>query len=680
MLKHLNGRRESAEGSASDQRERTVLELNNVGVTEVKLAPLRRISAGRRGSNEVLNNLKTVARIILWPSSVHDGIATQAVLQDISVALPAGLSVAVLSTKPASGRALLDVASNVLSPDAGTVRRSGRVASLGQAWALVSPYYSCRENLELLGRLLGVSKADYRRAMEVVEGFDAKFRVLDLPLRRTPAWVFDDYALVLITELKFDLLIAPEANLPTSEAIAAYWAKYVESVKERDQLIVLGSRRPANLLTMASHLLLLDGERLVDFGPTEEVTERHFELVETALEAREERATALPLFEEDGDDDDDVEEDDDQAEITNLPHDETQRSSARIHAGEASHEDLKPQLSLEDQSSDMLDIIKTGPGEYSRLLLPDGTDAVPRPDDPLVPPGCKQLPIIFREDGGILRLVIETKEPDLWVQPAIYLRRRKTVALRSSAPEVYIATPSRIQFDVVLPVNLLQGWVFGISAVVGVVRRTLGIKDMAIAHGVTTFTNISREGREWQRLPKTEPLRQVPEAREMRIEEDQRYRIVALALEDASGIPLYHDVKGYHSADAAKRGLHAVFDVYVAAEPIKLVFVIDIKSRRTIILRLAPVERVLTPGTHRITVVVPPGLLTDNIYEICVGAMEPSEIGKVESVGREGELSALLRVDAGDERQFSEPWVMSAPLDVRLSWTRREPDGEAETP
>jgi homopolymeric O-antigen transport system ATP-binding protein len=685
MLKHLTGSTQSAEGSAPDQQNRRVLELKNVGLSEIKLTPLRRVAAGRRGRKEVLGNLNALARVILWPSSIRDIVVTQTILDDITVALPAGITVGVLATKPAARRAFLDIASKALNPDSGTVRREGRVASLGQAWALVSPYYSCRENLELLGRLLGVTKADYRKAMEAVEGFDAKFRVLDLPLRRTPPWVFDDYALVLIAELKFDILIAPEAMLPTSEPIVAYWAKYLQTVNERDQVILLGSRRSADLLTMASHLLLLDETKLAAFGPVEEVMARHEELVETALTAREERTAALPVFDEEEDDEDEELDQDEEVEpeITGMARDERDEEARPSPRVTPLDEDLHYQLSEispDDRTSPLVEIIRAGPGEYSRLLLPDGRDAGPRPDDELVPPQCAKLPVIYREEGGIVRLVVETKEPELWVHPAIYLRRRKVMLLRSSAPELYVPAPARISFDVTLPPNLLQSWVFGVTAIVGVVNRTRDLEGMAITRTLATFANVAREGREWQPVPDPEPFRHAPETRERQIEEDPRYRIVSLALEDVSGEKLHHDVKGYHSVDAAERGFHIVFDVYVAAESIKLVFVVDLKSRRTIFLRLAPVERVLAPGSHRITVVVPAGLLTNTSYEISVAAMEPDQVGKAEPLATESEVGTVLRVSGSDAKRNREPWFVWAPLDMKLKWTESEAGTPREKP
>jgi ABC-type polysaccharide/polyol phosphate transport system ATPase subunit len=679
MLKHLTGSTPSDERSAADHRQGPLLELENVGLAEVRLTPLSHTPAGRRGSNEVLNNLKSLVRVILRPQSVRDGLVTETVLEDISVALPAGISVGVLSTKPASRRALLDVAANMVSPDIGTVRRAGRLASLGQTWALASPFDSCRDNLELLARLLGAAKADYRKAIEAVERFDAKFRVLDLPLRRTPRWVLDDFALVMIAELQFDILVAPEATLPTFDAIKEYWGKYVQTVNKRDQLILLGSRRSANLLDIATHLLLLDGAKLVDFGPTEEITARHPDLIETALAAREHRSTMLlPFFDEEDDEEKDEEA---ELEIVDLtdPEEEAKPREAAEHSVEEDRYPLPVEVSAEDRTSTAIEIIRAGPGEYSRLLLPDGRDAVPRPDDERVPEACTALPVIYREGGGIVRLVVETKEADLWVYPAIYLRRRKTVLLRSSSPEIYVSSPGRIQFDVTLPPNFLQGWILSVSAVIGVINRTLDVEDVAIVQKLITFANIARTDREWQPLPDTEPLRHEPEARETQIEEDPRYRIVSLALEDVSGAPMARDAKGYHSAAAAERGFHIVFDVSVAAEPIKLIFVADLKWRHAIVLRLAPVERVLTPGTHRLTVAVPAGLLTSNSYELSVTAMEPEQVGRAEALGTGGELSALLRVSDGDRSQTKGLWRMPSALDMKLKWTQLGPDASAKT-
>lgn len=686
MLKHLKSLEQNPKEVAPTNPGRPLLELKDVEFTEIRLTLLPPVSTRRRGYNEALYNLKALARVILRPQSVRNSLEAQTLLESVTLALPPGISVGVLSTKPASRHALLDIASNALSPDAGTVRRHGRSASLGQTWAIASPFLSCRDNLSLLSRLLGAPKANYHRAMEAVERFDTKLQVLDLPLRRTPSWAFNDLALVMMAEMQFEILIAPEATAPTSEPIRQFWDQYLETVGERKQLILLGSRRAANLFSMSTHLILLDGANLVDFDTTERIRARHADLVEVALAAREDKTAKLPTFFDEEEETEEGEDDDPLADLLG-PSERGEEEATRDRIAQPVWRDGSPRdIGYEDRESDLIEILRLKSGEYSGILLPDGSKAVPRPDDnlvrELVPEAAAALPVIYREEGGIVRLVLETKRENLWVYPTIHLWRRKTVLLRSSAPEFYVASPERIQFDVRLPPNFLQGRVFSVSAIIGVANRELGIEDVAIAKKLMLFANVSREDREWQPPQSSEVpqafFRQEPQVEEKQIKEGRRYGIVSLALEDATGAAMHLDGRGYRSADAAERGFRVTFDVYVAIEPIKLVFATDLKWKSVICLRLAPVERVLAPGTHRITLVVPAGVLSHNAYQVCVGATGPDKIGTSVIRDSGSELSTTLNV-TDTEGKRHRPWDSVAALEMKLDWSRHVVDGPAKT-
>jgi ABC-2 type transport system ATP-binding protein len=224
------------------------------------------------------------------------------VLSDLSLRIARGTVFALLGPNGAGKTTTVRILSTLLAPDAGSARVAGhdvvaerrlvrrRISLTGQYVALDEPQTG-RENLEMIGRLLGLRRADARsRAQDLL----ARFELLDAADRRVSTYSGGmhrrlDLACSLISDPKVIFLDEPTTGLdPRSRQ--AVWS-LVTGLAAASVTVFLTTQYLDEADVLADRIAVLDGGRIVAQGTADELKRQ------VAGERLELRLADAPAFE-----------------------------------------------------------------------------------------------------------------------------------------------------------------------------------------------------------------------------------------------------------------------------------------------------------------------------------------------------------------------------------------------
>jgi ABC-type polysaccharide/polyol phosphate transport system ATPase subunit len=130
---------------------------------------------------ETLSLQRTLARIV--PGRRAE-TATFTALDDVSFSVPTGSFFGIVGSNGSGKSTLTQVISGITVPTAGEVDVWGRVLPLLEVGAGFHDELTGRENVQLLGAILGVSRRQVSEAMERVVDFAGVRRHFDTPMKR----------------------------------------------------------------------------------------------------------------------------------------------------------------------------------------------------------------------------------------------------------------------------------------------------------------------------------------------------------------------------------------------------------------------------------------------------------------------------------------------------------------
>lgn len=135
------------------------------------------------GKDFRLNHSRSLKDMVVSKVRKKDRHETFQALDDISVQVQQGESVALLGLNGSGKSTLLKLISGVMRPDRGTIRVRGRLAGLIEVGAGFHPDLTGRENVFLNGAILGMDEATIRRRFDDIVAFSEIERFIDTEVK-----------------------------------------------------------------------------------------------------------------------------------------------------------------------------------------------------------------------------------------------------------------------------------------------------------------------------------------------------------------------------------------------------------------------------------------------------------------------------------------------------------------
>ena len=157
----------------------------------------------------------------------------------------------------------------------------GKVASLFGSSLGIDPELTGRENIELRGLFLGLTKADIRKRIDEVIDFTELGSFIDMPFRTYSTGMRARLDFAISTSIRAEILLL-------DEGLGAGDASFVEKANQRlatlaeaAGIVVLASHSDELLRKTCTTAALLDAGRVLEIGTVDQVLERYNSLFAT---------------------------------------------------------------------------------------------------------------------------------------------------------------------------------------------------------------------------------------------------------------------------------------------------------------------------------------------------------------------------------------------------------------
>ena len=202
----------------------------------------------------------------------------QVALAGVSFSLNTGETLGVLGVNGAGKSTLLKLIAGVTAPTAGSVTTSGRIGAILELGAGFLGEYTGRQNARMSLSLSGLRGQALSEAVEQARDFAGIGDFFDQPVRVYSSGMFVRLAFACATAVQPDLLLVDEA---LSVGDLFFQAKCVQKMKDmlgNGTALLFVSHDLSAVKSVCERCILLNGGRMEMIGPSDEVTERYYQM------------------------------------------------------------------------------------------------------------------------------------------------------------------------------------------------------------------------------------------------------------------------------------------------------------------------------------------------------------------------------------------------------------------
>jgi len=196
-------------------------------------------------------------------------------LRDISLDLRSGDRLGLIGGNGAGKTTLLRTLAGIYEPVHGRIEIQGRIGALLDPNLGMNSELTGRENIVLRGLYNGYPRPEIDQLERDVEAFAGLGDFLDLPMRFYSAGMTVRLGFALATAIRPEVLLMDEWFLAGDAAFMEKASVRLESVVNQAEILVLSSHSPGVILNWSTRVIRMDGGRIVDDGPPQEVMDRY---------------------------------------------------------------------------------------------------------------------------------------------------------------------------------------------------------------------------------------------------------------------------------------------------------------------------------------------------------------------------------------------------------------------
>jgi len=210
-------------------------------------------------------------------------------LHEVSFEMPRGEVLGIIGRNGAGKSTLLKILSRITEPSQGRVTLDGRVASLLEVGTGFHPELTGRENIQLNGAILGMTRREIAASFDEIVAFAEVERFLDTPVKRYSSGMYVRLAFSVAAHLRPEILVVDEVLAVGDAQFQAKCLGKMESVaRESGRTILFVSHQMSSVRRLCSSVLWLDRGRVVEHSRDVEET------VQRYLRGGEDAAGQLP--------------------------------------------------------------------------------------------------------------------------------------------------------------------------------------------------------------------------------------------------------------------------------------------------------------------------------------------------------------------------------------------------
>ena len=187
-------------------------------------------------------------------------------LSDVSFSVKKGETVGILGKNGAGKSTLLKILTGVLTPTSGSIKVSGRIASLLELGAGFNPDYTGMENIFFQGLLMGYSHAEMQLRVSAITEFADIGEFINQPVRMYSSGMFARLAFSVAINVEPDVLIVDEALSVGDAGFQLKCMLRMKHMQERGTTILFVSHDTQSVIRFCQAVIVMQAGRIVEYS------------------------------------------------------------------------------------------------------------------------------------------------------------------------------------------------------------------------------------------------------------------------------------------------------------------------------------------------------------------------------------------------------------------------------
>jgi ABC-type polysaccharide/polyol phosphate transport system ATPase subunit len=195
------------------------------------------------------------------------------VLKDITFVVSQGTTLGIIGRNGSGKSTLLKTLGGIYHPDAGTIQINGRVAALLSLGVGFHPDLTGRENVQINGLVLGLTRRQIRERFDAIVQFAEMEEFIDAPVRTYSSGMYVRLAFSIAVNVDPDILLLDEVLAVGDSQFAKKCRTRVEDFKQQKKTILLVTHDIATVESWCDQALWLDHGEMQALGNPKEIVE-----------------------------------------------------------------------------------------------------------------------------------------------------------------------------------------------------------------------------------------------------------------------------------------------------------------------------------------------------------------------------------------------------------------------
>ncbi|HXX86217.1 MAG TPA: ABC transporter ATP-binding protein [Casimicrobiaceae bacterium] len=196
-------------------------------------------------------------------------------LDDVSLELAAGESLAVIGENGAGKSTLLKIVAGVIAPTRGRVSVRGRVGALLELGSGFHPEYSGLDNIDLAAALLGLTAAETASKRDEIITFADIGEHIREPIKHYSSGMVVRLGFAVATAIRPDILITDEVLAVGDESFQKKCIAWIKGYLADGGTLLLCSHSMYHVRKLCRSALWLRDGRVVRYGPAADVSQAY---------------------------------------------------------------------------------------------------------------------------------------------------------------------------------------------------------------------------------------------------------------------------------------------------------------------------------------------------------------------------------------------------------------------
>ena len=199
-------------------------------------------------------------------------------LRDIDFKVEQGDVVGIIGKNGAGKSTLLKLLSRVTGPTTGTIKARGRIGSLLEVGTGFHPEMTGRENIYMNGAILGMTKAEINRKLDMIVDFSGCERYIDTPVKRYSSGMMVRLGFAVAAHLDPEILVVDEV---LAVGDAEFQKKAIGKMQDvsggEGRTVLFVSHNMASIRALCHHGVLLENGQIKNAGLVNEIVDQYLE-------------------------------------------------------------------------------------------------------------------------------------------------------------------------------------------------------------------------------------------------------------------------------------------------------------------------------------------------------------------------------------------------------------------